>query len=223
LISNIATYSASLADAQDTLRQKNDAEALLQQEEGQINSFLATLANTRASDNAGYQNRLANSQVLIAGIDKTSELFQTSLDNQELDQTSVNDILSLLQNIGASLDASIADDTKAENQAESQYNDFVANRNQRLAEIDSDVTSLSNDITQLGNQIDQLQGNLAAEQTRKANADDLEASTQTALDDLTDKYDSNKSVRTEQLRLLTLVQTTLTANPDEVQSYLNSD
>jgi chromosome segregation ATPase len=219
---HIDTLNGQLADTRETLRQRREAKALLELERDQINAFLVTLAETRASESAAYDQRLKNTALLAAGVDRTSELFRSSVSNQELDQDAVANLVGLLANLRAALDASAADDTRAENQAVQQYHDFVANRNGRLAEIDSTVNELASDIARLEGEADQLETNLEAERTRKANAISLREQTEAALADLTNRYDTNKSVRTEQIRLLVLVSERLTTNPEEVQAHLQA-
>lgn len=218
---NIKAYEGQLRDKKQAQSQKYNAKVALQSEGDGITKYLQALAQTRTQEKQAFETRVKNSESLINGIDRTISLFRGQTENAEVDQDTVQKILALLDAIKASLTASIADDTTAENNAATKYDEFNTNRNARLDEINGEVTQLEIDLNKLDAEITTLQTNLDSEKSRKSNAEDLKTKTQTSLDDLTQKYNSNKSVRANQISLLSQVNVALKSNPEEVQKYLN--
>jgi len=219
----ISQDQGTLGDANNYLGQANTALQLLQQEAEGIQNFLASLAITRAQEHSDYESRVSDSNLLITGIQRTEALFQQeAVGNSDLDQNAVSQLISLLNQLEAALQASIADDTNAENTAENDYSDFVANRNARLAVIATDESELEEIINDLESDIAQLEVNIAAETTALNNAQALLSSTEQALSDLDTRYANNKAVRAQQISLLEQVQATLTQAPSDVENILNS-
>jgi len=219
---NIAAWTQDIASDQDTLTQKNDQLTNLQTEDTNIRNFLSQLADTRARENAAFNQRVSDQTAMIDGIQEVIALFSSEVsDNSDIDPTMAANVISLLNEILASLQASIAQDTQAENDAENKYQAFVAAQAQRLADIADDEATLTSDIATLTNDISNLQVSITSETTKETNAQSLLASTQAALVSLTSNYNSNTSVRQSQHTLISQVEQRLQSNPNSVQTFLN--
>jgi regulator of replication initiation timing len=220
--SNIDTWTQQVSDDTDALAQATSQRDSLVAEAENINEFLAQLADTRAKENAAYTQRQSDQSAILAGLDEVIQLFSAELDNDpNLDHDAAEAVLDLLNEIRASVEASMTEDTTAENDAQVKYNNFVADQNERLSEIASSVSDLDNQIDELSGEIDTLTQGIADETVRRDNASALRDTTQAALDAATATHDANTQVRSSQTVLIGQVKTRLTSNSDDVQGFLN--
>jgi len=220
--SNIDSWTQTVSDDTDARAQATAQRDSLTAEADNINDFLAQLADTRAREAAAYAQRQSDQSAILAGLDEVIQLFSAEVDNDpNLDHDAAEAVLDLLNEIRASVEASMTEDSTAENDAQVKYNNFVADQNDRLAEIASDVSDLDTQIDELSEEIDTLTQGVSDETTRRDNAFALRDSTQSALDDATATHAANTQVRSSQTVLIGQVKTRLNSNADDVQGFLN--
>jgi chromosome segregation ATPase len=220
--SNIDAWSQQISDDNDALAQATAQADSLSAEESNIEDFLSQLSDARARENAAYQQRQSDQSAILAGLDEVIQLFSAEVDNDpNLDHDAAEAVLDLLNEIRASVEASMTEDTTAENDAQVKYNNFVTAQQARLAEIDSDLSDLNNQINELNTEIATLTQGVSDETTRRDNASALSQSTQSALDAATSTHASNTQVRSSQTILIGQVKTRLTNNESSIQSYLS--
>jgi vacuolar-type H+-ATPase subunit I/STV1 len=221
--SNIDSWSQQISDDTDAKAQATAQRDSLVAEAENINEFLARLAETRAAENAAYLQRQSDQAAILAGLDEVIQLFSAELENDpNLDRDAAEAVLDLLNEIRASVEASMTEDTTAENDAQVKYNNFVADQTERLAEIDSQVNDLNTQIDELSEEIDTLTQGVADETVRRDNAFVLRDTTQEALDNATATHAANTQVRSSQTVLIGQVKTRLNSNADDIQGFLNN-
>jgi len=220
--SNIDAWTQQISDDTDAAAQATAQRDSLVAEAQNINDFLAQLADARARENAAYVQRQSDQSAILAGLDEVIQLFSAEVDNDpNLDHDAAEAVLDLLNEIRASVEASMTEDTTAENDAQVKYNNFVSDQDARLDEISTDVDNLNTQIDELNTEIDTLTQGVSDETTRRDNASALSASTQSALDAATATHASNTQVRSSQTILIGQVKTRLNNNADDIQGFLN--
>jgi chromosome segregation ATPase len=221
--SNIDSWTQQISDDTDALAQATAQRDSLVAEAQNINDFLAQLADARARENAAYVQRQSDQAAILAGLDEVIQLFSAEVDNDpNLDHDAAEAVLDLLNEIRASVEASMTEDTTAENDAQVKYNNFVADQNARLDEIATDVDNLNTEIDELTEEIATLTQGVSDETTRRDNAYTLRDSTQAALDAATATHAANTQVRSSQTVLIGQVKTRLSNNADDIQGFLNN-
>jgi hypothetical protein len=221
--SNIDSWTQKISDDTDALAQttaQRDSEVA---EAQNINDFLAQLADARSRENAAYVQRQSDQAAILAGLDEVIQLFSAEVDNDpNLDHDAAEAVLDLLNEIRASVEASMTEDTTAENDAQVKYNNFVADQNARLAQIADDVNNFDITIDELTEEIDTKTQGVANETVRRDDAFSIRDSTQAALDAATATHAANTQVRSSQTVLIGQVKTRLNNNSDDIQGFLNN-
>jgi len=219
---NIVNWGVDLDDKVETHRQKVAQQAALIEEDKAIRDFLAQLAITRQSEVEAYNQRIEDQNAMIAGLEEVIQIFDVEVqNNNELDAQAAQEVSTLLDQILASLRASVAEDTIAENNASGKYYEFVAAQNGRLGEISQELNVLEIEISTLAGEIETLKTDIDNEHIKRSEAITLRDSTISALNTLTENYNANKQVRHEQLSLIQQVRSRLNENPEQVQQFLN--
>jgi len=220
--SNIDSWTQQVSDDTDALAQATAQRDSLVAEAENINEFLVAIGESRNRENAAYLQRQSDQSAILAGLDEVIQLFSAEVDNDEnLDHDAAEAVLDLLNEIRASVEASMTEDTTAENDAQVKYNNWVAAQNERLGEIESAVNDLNTQIDELSEEIDTLTQGVSDETVRRDNAFALRDSTQEQLDAATATHASNTQVRSSQTVLIGQVKTRLNNNAEDVQGYLN--
>lgn len=220
---NIDSWTQTISDDTDARAQATAQRDSLAAEAQNINDFLAQLAEARERENAAYLQRKADQSAILAGLDEVIQLFGAELENDpNLDKDAAEAVLDLLNEIRASVEASMTEDDTAENDAQVKYNNFVSEQEARLAEIETELSSLETEIDELTEEIDTLTQGVADETVRRDNAVALRDSTQAQLDAATATHAANTQVRSSQTVLIGQVKTRLTSNADNVQGFLNN-
>jgi hypothetical protein len=217
---NIDSWTQERKDDTDAHSQAVEQRDSLASEAEYIEAFLQQLSDTRARENEAYLQRNADQNAILAGLDEVVSLFVAELENDpNLDHDAAEAVLDLLNEIRAAVEASIVEDTQAENDAQVKYNNFVAQQKDRLEDIDSEVAQYDSQIEALETEIASLTTGIADETVRRDNAFALKAATQAALDELTSTHTSNTQTRSSQTVLIGQVKARL-RNADDVESFL---
>ncbi len=194
--SNIDSWTETIAD--DTDERAHDVatrDSLGAEVEG-IRQFLAALADTRDREHSAYVQRQSDQAAILAGLDEVIQLFSAEVDNDpNLDHDAAEAVLQLLNEIRASVEASMTEDDTAENNAAVQYNNDVADFTAQIEDRESQIADLETEIAELSEEIDTLTEGIANETVRRDNALELRATTQEALDNLTAVHAANTQVR----------------------------
>jgi len=219
---NIDAWTQQVSDDTDARAQATAQRDSLVAEATNIEDFLAQLADARARENEAYNQRQSDQAAILAGLDEVIQLFGAEVDNDpNLDKDAAEAVLDLLNEIRASVEASMTEDSTAENDAQVKYNNFVAEQTARLSEIESEVSSLETQIEELTEEIDTLTQGVSDETVRRDNAFILRDSTQSALDAATATHAANTQVRSSQTVLIGQVKTRLNSNASDIQGFLN--
>lgn len=217
---NIDSWSQEIADDTDAHSQAVAQRDSLSAEQDNIEAFLQQLAETRQRENEAYLQRNADQQAISAGLDEVIALFTAELENDpNIDGDAAEAVLELLTEIKAAVEASITEDTIAENDAQVKYNNFVAQQTDRLEDIATDIGQLDSEIEALETEIASLSQGVADETIRRDNAYALRDATQSALDELTNTHAANTQTRASQTVLIGQVKARL-RNADDVDSFL---
>jgi len=216
--------NAQIADDTDALSQASAQLSSLQAEADNINNFLVQLKAAREAEHEAFLARQADEEAMVEGLQLVIKLFTQVLNDDkdsDIDHDSAEQILTLLNEILASVQASLSEDRAAENDAQSKYDDFVDAQNERLAAIAEDVADLQEQISNLNNEINSLNADLVDQTKRRDTAATVRDNTQQALDDLSATFAANSQTRASQQALIQQVRAQLAANPDDVQAVLN--
>jgi chromosome segregation ATPase len=217
---NIDSWSQEIADDTDAHSQAVAQRDSLSAEQDNIEAFLQQLAETRQRENEAYLQRNADQQAISAGLDEVIALFTAELENDpNIDGDAAEAVLELLTEIKAAVEASITEDTIAENDAQVKYNNFVAQQTDRLEDIATDIGQLDSEIEALETEIASLSQGVADETIRRDNAYALRDATQSALDELTNTHAANTQTRASQTVLIGQVKARL-RNADDAESFL---
>jgi len=217
---NIDSWSQEIADDTDAHSQAVAQRDSLAAEAENIEAFLQQLGETRSRENEAYLQRNADQNAILAGLDEVIALFVAELENDpNLDHDAAEAVLDLLNEIRAAVEASLTEDTLAENDAQVKYNNFVAQQKDRLQDIDAEVDQLDSEIEALETEIASLTTGVADETVRRDNAFALRDATQAALDELTNTHAANTQTRSSQTVLIGQVKARL-RSADDVESFL---
>jgi chromosome segregation ATPase len=219
-----ATFAVTSASHTETIQSQNaaivDAEHIIESDTQQINddtdkhsqavsqrdnyvaeaenteAYLQLLSETRARENEAYLVRNADQTAILAGLDEVITLFVSELENDpNIDHDAGEAVLDLLNEIRAAVDASITEDTEAENEAQVKYNNFVAQQTEKLETLRHEIADLESEIESLETEISSLTATVAEQKVRRENAIELKDATQAALDKATATHDSNTQTR----------------------------
>jgi len=216
----ISADTQEIADDTDKHSQSVAQRDNLVAEAENTEAYLQLIGEQRARENEAYLQRNADQTAILAGLDEVIALFVAELENDpNLDHDAAEAVLDLLNEIRAAVEASITEDTQAENDAQVKYNNFVADQTAKLAELESDIEKHNSEIEALETEISSLTATVAEQTVRRDNAVELRDATQAALDKATETHNANTQTRSSQTVLIGQVKARL-RNSDDVESFL---